>query len=118
MEIAERVDHLPLSHAIFWARHLDYGNLEDEFSLGNVKNKAGSLSHVSFLFFFSFYQTNIFLVIDEVKSKKDSFTAELLRLVAMGVDNTSEDPEVKTFISIHTTQDSSAFNMLIRALFH
>ena len=57
-------------------------------------------------------------MIDEVKSKKDSFTAELLRLVAMGVDNTSEDPEVKTFISIHTTQDSSAFNTLIRALFH
>ena len=52
MEIAERVDHLPLSHAIFWARHLDYGNLEDEFSLGNVKNKAGSLSHVPFFFFF------------------------------------------------------------------
>ena len=47
MEIAERVDHLPLSHAIFWARHLDYGNLEDEFSLGNVKNKAGSLSRIS-----------------------------------------------------------------------
>ena len=48
-----------------------------------------------FLFFSSFYQTNIFLVIDEVKSKKDSFTAELLRLVAMGVDNTSDDPDVK-----------------------
>ena len=34
-------------------------------------------------------------VISEEKSKRDSFTAELLRLVAMGVDNTSEDPDVK-----------------------
>ena len=47
MDIAERVDHLPLSHAIFWARHLDYGNLEGEVSLENVKNKAGSLSRIS-----------------------------------------------------------------------
>ena len=83
-----------------------------------LKTRLGHFHMFLFLFFSSFYQTNIFLVIDEVKSKKDSFTAELLRLVAMGVDNTSEDPEVKTFISIHTTQDSSAFNMLIRALFH
>ena len=45
--IAERVDHLPLSHASVWARHLDYGNLEGEVSLGNVKNKAGSLSPIS-----------------------------------------------------------------------
>ena len=41
---------------------------------------------------------SFFLVSDaifEVNSKRDSFTIELLRLVAMGVDNTSEDPDVK-----------------------